>query len=203
MPSVVCLSKGLLLEKLGAANIPNFLIPMKSKTDIIAPLYKTMRLIKKKRIDIIHTHTVRSNLIGRLAAVGTFRKCVTHLHSPILRDFADLKRGRINETIDRMTRPIAARYIAVSHSLRKEMIQRGLAPRKILTVHNVPDLDSLKLSIRHTGSKPNIRQEYHMPQNAFLLVLVALLRPRKGVEVLIKAMKKVLQYFPDTHLLLV
>ena len=203
MPSVVCLSKGLLLEKLGAANIPNFLIPMKSKTDIIAPLYKTMRLIKKKHIDIIHTHTFRSNLVGRLAAVGTLRKCVTHLHSPILRDFADLRRGRINETIDRMTRPIAARYIAVSHSLRKEMIQRGLAPRKILTVHNVPDLDSLKLSIRNTGSKPNVRQEYHIPQNAFLLVLVALLRPRKGVEVLIKAMKKVLQYFPDTRLLLV
>ena len=55
MPSVVCLSKGLLLEKLGAANIPNFLIPMKSKTDIIAPLYKTMRLIKKKRIIFINT----------------------------------------------------------------------------------------------------------------------------------------------------
>lgn len=203
IPSVVCLSKGLLLEKLAAANIPNFLIPMKSKTDIIAPLYKTIRLIKAKHIDIIHTHSVRSNLIGRLASFCTRRKCVTHLHSPILRDFADLRRGRINETIDRTTRPIAARHIAVSHSLRKEMIQRGLAPGKIVTVHNVPDLDSLKLSIPPTGSKQGVRQEYHIPQNAFVLVLVALLRPRKGVEVLIRAMQKVVQHFPDTHLLLV
>jgi glycosyltransferase involved in cell wall biosynthesis len=120
-----------------------------------------------------------------------------------LRDFADLRRGRINETIDRITRPIAARYIAVSHSLRKEMIQRGLAPHKILTVHNAPDLDSLNLPVGQTGSKANIRQAYNIPRNAFLLVLVALLRPRKGVEVLITAMEKVVQNFPDTHLLLV
>lgn len=203
LPAVVCLSKGLLLDKLSAANIPNFLIPMKSKTDIIAPLHKMIRLIKEQHIDIIHTHTVRSNLIGRMASLCTRRKCVTHLHSPILRDFADLRRGKINETIDRITRSIAARYIAVSHSLRKEMIQRGLAPHKILTVHNVPDLDSLKSSIRQTGNQPNVRQEYNIPQNAFLLVLIALLRPRKGVEVLIAAMKKVVQNFPDTHLLLV
>jgi len=202
-PMVVCLSDGLLLEKLAAVNVPHFLIPMKSKTDIIAPLYKTMRLIKAQQIDIIHTHTVRSNLIGRLASFCTLRKCVTHLHSPILRDFADLRRGKINEVIDRITRPIAARYIAVSRSLRKEMIQRGLAPDKILTVHNVPDVDALKSSSRQPGSKPYVRQAYNIPPDAFVLVLVALLRPRKGVEVLITAMKKVVQCFPDTHLLLV
>ena len=202
-PTVACLSDGLLLEKLSAVDVPNFLIHMKSKTDIVAPLFKTIRLIKAQHIDIIHTHTVRSNLIGRLASFCTLRKCVTHLHSPILRDFADLRRGKINETIDRITRSIAARYIAVSHSLRKEMIQRGLAPDKILTVHNVPDVDALKSSNRQTGSKLHVRQEYNIPPDAFLLVLVALLRPRKGVEVLITAMKKVVQYFPDAHLLLV
>lgn len=202
-PSVLCLSRGLLLEKLTSAGIPNFLIPMKSRKDLLGPLLKTIRLVKERNIDIIHTHTVRSNLIGRPAAFLTNRKCVTHLHSPILRDFVDLRRGRINEIIDSLTRPIAAHYIAVSHSLRKEMIKSGFPSYKISTIHNGLDLDSLKSSVIKNSKNRGIREEYNITGNAFIIVLIALLRPRKGVEVIIKAMKLILRHFPDLHLLIV
>jgi glycosyltransferase involved in cell wall biosynthesis len=202
-PSVLCLSEGLLFKKLTEIGIHSFLIPMKSRIDIVVPLLKTMKLIRKKQIDIIHTHTVRSNLIGRLASYITARKCVTHVHSPILRDFADLRRGRINELIDRITRPIATQHIAVSHSLRREMIQCGLESNKIVTVHNAVDFETLNQQVDHGHEKNGIRKEYNIQENAFLLVVVALLRPRKGIEVLIKAMNLVLEYFPDVRLLIV
>lgn len=201
--SVLCLSKGLLLEKLADAGIPNFLIPMKSKKDILVPLLKTVWLVRERNIDIIHTHSVRSNLIGRLAAFFTAKKCVTHLHSPILRDFADSRRGKINEIIDSITRPIAFRYIAVSHSLRKEMIKKGMPPSKICTLHNALDFKSLEASIAGNNRNPGVRGEFGIPPDAILLVLVALLRPRKGVEVIIKAMKLILQNISDVFLLIV
>lgn len=204
IPSVLCLSDGLLISKLEESGIAAFLIPMTSKRDIILPLLKTIKLIKKENIDIIHTHTVRSNLIGRLAAFFSRRKCITHLHSPILRDFADLKRGRINEIVDSLTRPFADRYIAVSHSLREEMVQRGMSGQKIVTVHNALDLESLYVSDKKKDiSETSIRAEYNIPETNFLITLVALLRPRKGVEVLIKAMKKVCTHFPEVSLLIV
>lgn len=202
-PSVLCLSNGLLLKKLKEAGIPSFLIPMKTKKDILLPLLKTIRLVRKKKIDIIHTHTVRSNLIGRLASLLTGRKCITHLHSPILRDFADLRRGRFNEMIDSITRFLADRYIAVSHSLRREMIQRGMPPDKIVTIHNALDFKSLHASVDPHSVRGGIRKEYNIPANAFILVLVALLRPRKGVDVIIKAMESVLEHFPNVHLFIV
>jgi glycosyltransferase involved in cell wall biosynthesis len=202
-PIVICFAKGLLIEKLSNEGIPHYLIPMKSKIDILVPLIKTINLIKKKNIDIIHTHTVRSNLIGRFAAFFTRRKCITHLHSPISRDFGDLRRGRLNEAIDRISRPIANRYIAVSYSLRKEMLQMGMPPHKIVTIHNALDLASFNSPVYTNNVKRSIREEYNIPNNSILLVLVALLRPRKGVEVIIKAMKLILKRLPMVYLFIV
>lgn len=202
-PSVLCLSNGLLLKKLKEAVIPSFLIPMKTKKDILLPLLKTIRLIRKEKIDIIHTHTVRSNLIGRLAAFLTGRKCVTHLHSPILRDFADLRRGKFNELIDSITRPIANRYIAVSHSLREELIQRGMPPHKINTVYNALDLEALNSSVKTLFDKMGIREEYKISSSSFVIGVVALLRPRKGIDVIINSMESILKYNHNVYLLLV
>ena len=201
--SVLCLSQGLLFEKLSEADVPHFLIPMRSRKDVLIPLLKTIMLVKKKHIDIIHTHTVRSNLIGRLAAFFTGRKCVTHLHSPIRRDFADFRRGRRNELIDSFTRPITNRHIAVSHSLREEMIRGGLPSFKIVTIHNALDLESLRALQTGNLETKTIKKGYDIPQDAFVLVLVALLRPRKGVEVIIKAMESVLKRIPDVYLFIV
>ena len=203
-PSVLCLSNGLLLKKLKEAGIPSFLIPMKTKKDILLPLLKTIRLVRKKKIDIIHTHTVRSNLIGRLASLLTGRKCVTHLHSPILRDFADLRRGKFNELIDSITRPIANRYIAVSHSLREELIQRGeMPPHKINTVYNALDPEALNSSVKTLSDKMGIREEYKISSFSFIIGVVALLRPRKGIDVIINSMESILKYNHNVYLLLV
>jgi len=175
---------------------------MKSKGNILIPVIKTAKLIKKEQIDIVHTHTVRSNMIGRLAALLTGRRCVTHLHSPILRDFADYRRGRFNEAIDILTRPFASRYIAVSNSLRQEMIRKRMPGNKIVTVHNGLHIESLNLSASDNRNG-NIREEYGIQEKAFLLAMVALLRPRKGVEIIIRAMKSILKIFPNTYLLIV
>lgn len=201
--SVLCLSRGLLLDILVDSAIPNYLIPMRSEKDVLVPLFKTIRLIRDKNFDIIHTHTVRSNLIGRLAALLTKKKCVTHLHSPVRRDFADVKRGRRNEFIDSITRPIANHYIAVSQSLQRELIGKGMDPKSITTIHNGLDLAAVNIEVSKQCGNKSIKKEFKIPDDAILLVLVALIRPRKGVEVLIRAIGQVKDRFPDLFLLVV
>ena len=150
-PLVLCLADGLLSRKLSEVGILNFIIPMKTKVDLLLPLIRTIKLIRHENIDIVHTHSVRSNLIGRLAALFSGCKCITHLHSPILRDFMDLKRCKLNDFIDSLTRPVADRYVAVSHCLRQEVILRGMPRQKILTIQNGLDLESQNLSTRNNG----------------------------------------------------
>jgi glycosyltransferase involved in cell wall biosynthesis len=201
--SVCCLSNGLLLKKLRDYDIPAYIIPMRSEIDIAVPLIKFIKLAISSKINIIHTHSVRSNLIGRLSAFFVQKKCVTHLHSPVLRDFADFKRGRRNEFIDSLTRPIANHYIAVSHSLRREQITRGMDPTKITTIHNGFDLDNFNIEASQNHRYSSIKKEYGLPDDAILLVLVALIRPRKGVEVIIRAVNNLKNRFPKVFLVIV
>ncbi|PIZ56736.1 hypothetical protein COY23_02635 [bacterium (Candidatus Torokbacteria) CG_4_10_14_0_2_um_filter_35_8] len=201
-PHVVCFADADLLKKLRKIKVKTFLVYMESQWNILIPLLKLIKIIKKNKIDIVHTHTIRSNLVGRVACFITRRKCVTHLHSPILRDFADLKRGKRNEFIDHLTRWIADRYIAVSESLRQEMIRdMKMDPKKIVAVHNAVDINALRLA--SGDKKKDVREEFNIPKDKFLIIVVALLRPRKGVDLLIKALKPVTEQFSDTYLLIV
>jgi glycosyltransferase involved in cell wall biosynthesis len=202
-PYVCCLDNGLLEKKLHNAGIPCFVIQMGSRFDLAIPLVKMLKLIHAEKFDIIHTHSVRSNLIGRIAALISKTKCITHLHSPVERDFADPKRGSINETIDSITRPIASKYIAVSKSLKSEMIEKGMHISKIKTIYNAVDISSFRGTPRYGNTNGNIRKEFSIPNNGFLIALIALIRPRKGVEVLIKAAKPVLKRCPHTYFLIV
>jgi glycosyltransferase involved in cell wall biosynthesis len=199
-PAVLCLSDGLLLSRLREAEVPCFHIPMGSRGDVLLPLLKTIALIRREKIDIVHTHTVRSNLIGRTAALLSGRKVVTHLHSPVKRDFADPRRNRVNDLVDSLTRPAASLYIAVSRSLRDEMVRDGMPEGKIVAIHNALDLSSQEPG---TGEGTDVRGTFNIPSDAFLIVMVALLRPRKGPDVLIRAMQKVVERRPDTYLLVV
>lgn len=203
-PAVLCLSDGLLFKKLKHSVISCFLIPMKSKGNILIPVLKTAKLIKKEQIDIVHTHTVRSNLIGRLAAFLTRRKCVTHVHHHILREFADIRRGKFNLFIDACTKPLAAKYIAVSNSLRNNLIKRGMSHENIVAIQNALDPDTLTLlNPSKSHSKNRIRAELKIPENAFVLTVIALLRPLKGVDLIIRAMKSLLKHYPELFLLIV
>ena len=200
---VCCLARGPFWQRLKDNHIPTVCIEMKSKLDVTRPLLKLVRFIRKEGISIVHTHSVRSNLIGRLAASMTKTACVTHVHSPILRDFNDRKRCYLNEIIDRTTRPIARQFITVSDSLKQELITRGVPKKKVVTLHNGIDIDGFRTTETNGWTRTGIREEFGIGQNAQIIIVVALLRPRKGIEILIRALRSVKMKIPDVHLLVV
>jgi glycosyltransferase involved in cell wall biosynthesis len=80
------------------------------------------------------------------------------------------------------------------------MIREGMPEGKIVTVYNALDLKSQE---SQAGINSGIRGRYNIPTDAFVIVMVALLRPRKGPDLLIAAMKKVVERYPNTYLLVV
>jgi glycosyltransferase involved in cell wall biosynthesis len=81
------------------------------------------------------------------------------------------------------------------------MINRGMPGRKISTVYN--GVDSRLLKARDINRTSSIRDELGIDKGALLVCTVALLRPRKGVEVAIRAMKYVRAVLPDAFLVIV
>jgi glycosyltransferase involved in cell wall biosynthesis len=132
-------------------------------------------LVANEGYDLVHAHTPRTALVGRLAARRAGVPFLYHVHSPAGRDSTRRLVNRVNAMVEWTAVREADRLIAVSPSLRQYMIAAGIAPERVVCVPNgVPPLGSAR--------------ERTAPTGIWMLGTVALFRPRKGVEVLLESL---------------
>ncbi|HEX4132359.1 MAG TPA: glycosyltransferase [Pirellulales bacterium] len=151
------------------------------------PARELARLVRKEKYSLIHTHTPRTLLVGCVAAALARVSLVHHLHSPALADTTDRWRNRINSAAERFTVRRATAVIAVSESLADYAQRAGLARRRPHVIPNgVPVVDA-----------PAARET---PRERWTIGVVALFRPRKGLEVMLDALARLVQSGHDVQL---
>ena len=149
-------------------------LPMRGRFDL-QPVLQLVRHIREQEYRLVHTHTPRGALIGRLASALAGVPLVHHVHSPTNRDTTHPWRNRVNAFTERLSLCGVSAIIAVSHSLGRWAAERGLPGRRISVVPNgVPAAKSLAVRTP--------------PAHDWTLGMVALFRPRKGLEVLLEAL---------------
>lgn len=150
--------------------------PMRSRFDV-RPVAALVQIIRKHRFQLVHTHTARSALVGRLAATICRVPHVHHLHSPTALDTTHWMTNRVNMAIERLSLRKADGVIAVSHSLGQYARQHHLGGGILQVVHNgVPVQGPL------IDRSP--------PTGKWAIGAVALFRPRKGLEVLLESLAR-------------
>jgi glycosyltransferase involved in cell wall biosynthesis len=128
--------------------IPELSRKLNFHNDIIA-FWKLFHLIKKEKPDIIHTHTAKAGALGRLAGLlynlssvfqllsrGRKRCIVIHtFHGHVLHSYFGKFKSRVFVWIEKILAIFTDQIIAVSESLRKELITLKIAdPNKIITI---------------------------------------------------------------------
>ncbi len=171
---------GLKLDKFYAMRqtheAPLFDVPMRTRLDLQAAT-KVARIVREGGYRILHAHTVRSALVGSMASVLTGVPLVYHAHSPTTSDTTRRWRNRLNGAVERMCLRRVSRVVAVSQAMAEHIAREGFDPERIAVVPNgVPRLDALPSRMT--------------PRGRWRLGVVALFRPRKGIEVLIEAMDR-------------
>jgi len=152
---------------------PLYEMPMKSKVNLSAGK-RIAKLVQREGYQIIHAHTPRTVMIGRLAARRAGVPLVYHVHSPTSRDSTRRLHDWLNQKIERWSLKGAAHLITVSHSLQRHMLEQGFSEDRITVVPNgVPTVESVL--------------SRSCPSDTWTLGTVALFRPRKGTEVLLDA----------------
>lgn len=148
-------------------------VPMHSKLDL-RPAWSVARLVQRRGFRLIHCHTPRSLLIGRLAARWAGVPLVYHMHSPASRDSTRRMVNWINQQLERWAIRGAAQVITVSHSLARHASAIGSGQQQIVVVPN--------------GVPVATPAKREAPSGQWTLGTIALFRPRKGTEVLLEAM---------------
>lgn len=153
---------------------PLYDVPMASRADIRAAAV-VARIAKAGAYRLIHAHTVRSALVGRIASLLADVPMVYHVHSPTTRNTTKRLLNHLAAMVERWSLAGVAHLITVSASLARHMQAQGFPREKITVVHNgVPGFATLP--------------ERPLPQPPWKLAVVALFRPRKGIEVLLQAL---------------
>jgi glycosyltransferase involved in cell wall biosynthesis len=176
--SFACLKSGRFPQQV-AAQVPLHMVPMGSRLDLGCSL-RLAALVRRQGYRLLHTHTPRAAMVGRIASLLTGVPMVHHVHSPTARDTTHRWRNRLNVLTESLSIAGAPRLIVVSNSLGRQLQADSIAAHRIRVVPNgVPGPQQLP------AREP--------PSVSWTLGCVALFRPRKGLEVLLEALARLLR----------
>lgn len=173
--------------------------------DDLRALFKLIRLLRREKPDIVHTHTAKAGTLGRLAAlVALFgRKTALYhtFHGHVFHSYFSPLKTRLFIMIERFLGLFTHRLIAVSERTKQELVEYGIAPAdKIAVIPLGLDLDRFARCEQHRGE---LCRELGLPEGAILIGLVARLVPVKGVHHFLQAASRVLAEAPGTYFLIV
>jgi glycosyltransferase involved in cell wall biosynthesis len=158
-------------------------------TDDLRALWTLIRKVRAFRPDIVHTHTAKAGLLGRLAAVlgGRPRPRIVHTyHGHVLEGyFGPLKNG-FYRTLERLLARLSDVLIGVSTATVDDLVRLRVAPRQKFRVIPIGlDLDPFLAS---DGENSPFRGAAGATDHEVLLTWVGRLVPIKRVDVLLRAM---------------
>jgi len=185
------------LENAKILTSQTYLIPWKRSKPFATSISKLISLIKKYKINILHTHEVRTNLVGLIAAKLTGVKVVASVHGWVMDTVPFL--WKLYQQLDKRVIRFFDHIIVGSNFLRNDIIKPGISPQKVTTIHNAIDTSSLDLS----SSPLSFKKKYDLNSKDRLVGTVGRISKEKGQKYLLEAAKIVNQNFPDVKFLIV
>ncbi len=161
---------------------------------LLPVIWQVARLIRRERIDVVHTNTLKAHLIGGLAARLVGRRVVWHfrdiLVDPVLRWW-----------LVRLSRLLCDRVLAISGAV-KDQFGAGYPASRIEVIYNAVDGDEVR-RLATPGDRRAIRRELGVPADARLVGMVGQIARWKGQEHFIRAAALLAPRFPDVRFVLV
>jgi len=201
---IAAASDGPLWERASASGIRSVRLPRLHER--ISPhedalvLAQLVRLIRRERFSIVHTHCSKGGVLGRLAASLAGAPAVVHtFHLFAAHDELSATRRAVYRSLDRLARPFADRYVAVAPRVAREAVETRLAPPGSVTV--VPSAIEVH-GIPHERD-PDIRRELRIPDDAQVVGWVGRMVPQKAPLDFVRMAAAVKRARPETVFVMV
>ncbi|MBI2835600.1 MAG: glycosyltransferase family 4 protein [Acidobacteria bacterium] len=170
--------------------------------DDAVAFWKLFRLIRQGRYHIVHTHSSKAGVLGRLAARLAGTPFVVHtLHSLVFHDYQPRLVNRAWWALKKLCAPATDHFISVSSRISDKAIAEGIAPReKFTTIYSGMELDWFL----HARTDPSAtRRELGIPPDAPVVGKIARLFALKGHDQLLDAAPDIVERHPSVRFLLI
>lgn len=161
------------------------IINMKKKLSIRA-IVALVQYIKNHKVDIIHTHGYRANFYGRIVCMIRGVKNVSTVHVSLY-DYIDTPL-LIRYTyifLEKILSYWTSIFICISNSMKEDILNHGIDPRKIVVIQNGVDLERFY----PRPAREKLKEELGINTNGHVIGTVGRMVTEKGQKYLIEALK--------------
>jgi glycosyltransferase involved in cell wall biosynthesis len=198
--------EGSLFEKAKADGVDIKIIPHMIRE--INPFYDLLAykelfdLIKHDNFNVVHTHSSKAGILGRIAAKKCGCPIIVHtIHGLAFHRFENPVRNLLYKKLERYVGRFADRIITVGDVMKQKALSAALADEnKFVTIYSGIELDEfLKID---EGSK-SVRKRLGIPMDALVIGKIARLVELKGHNYIIKCAKEISDRFPNVYFLFI
>lgn len=165
--------------------------------DTIA-LFAIIALIRRERPTLLHTHTTKAGMLGRIAGGMTRTKTIHTPHGHLFYGYFGKGKERLYVFLERLAARFCDRIITISEDERREYLRRGVGnEEKVVTIYNGIDIR------RFPGDKRKVRAELGIAQQVPIVGFVGRLEEVKGPHLFVEAAMEIGNTLPQAHFLMV
>ncbi|OHB48692.1 MAG: hypothetical protein A2106_02205 [Planctomycetes bacterium GWF2_40_8] len=176
--------------------LPSLVRRLSFKNDLLA-FINIYRLIKRIRPHIVHTHTSKAGLLGRLASFLARVPIIIHTpHGHVFHSYYGPVMTKVFVFAEKILSFITDKITALTNRERDEHLEEGIASiEKYIVIHSGVMLDRLMNMNIDAGA---VRGEFGIAQDSNVIGVVGRLVPIKGHKYLVSAAKRIIKEFRNT-----
>lgn len=180
------------IEALGLGEIPEFRLTSFYDVNFVRQIRRFAAMLRRDRIDIIHTHDFYTNVFGMFGA----RIARVPVRIASKRETGGM-RTPMQDRIERIAFGRAKRIVVNAAAVREHLVEIGIDRAKPALIYNGLDLDRLRPT---TDDRAAIRRELGLPAGRQIVTLVANLRhPVKNQPMFLRVAELVSRQSTDVH----
>jgi glycosyltransferase involved in cell wall biosynthesis len=169
--------------------------------DVLA-LVRLTRLLRRERYDVVHTHSSKAGILGRLAARLAGVPVVVHtVHGWAFTPGQSWPVYRLYVWLERLCARWTDRLVVVAEADRTEGLSIGIGHReRYELIRSGIEVDRYR---DEPADRASVRSALGIPADAFVVGSVGRLSPQKAPLDLVGAFEQVARARPDAHLVMV
>lgn len=200
---LICPSYGPMKEEIEAMGIKVYPIEMNREISFKSDLNSFLELkraIKHIKPDIVHLHSSKAGVLGKIASYLNKVPCVYNAHGWSFSMDTSKKKKKIYALIEKYTSKFCNIIVNISdyeHQLAKRY--KIANDNKMVTIHNGIDLEKYNISY----SKKDILTELNIPEDSFIVGMVARIAEQKDPIKFIEIAKDICSNINNAYFVLV
>lgn len=165
----------------------------------ISTIIRCRYIIRKEHPDIVYCHSAKAGIYGRIACIGTPIKVVYNPHGWAF----NMKCGKLKKLFYKIIESCFAfmtdKIICIS-DYEKQTVPRIIPRKKLIVIKNGINIE--KCNSLLTENKLT-RKELNIPENAYVIGMVARISIQKGQDLFIRIAKEIKNNIPNAFFIIV